>query len=398
MPSATASPRVRSGYLPSLDGWRAVAIFGVIMTHDSPIYVHGYSLCPYQGFGGWGVFLFFAISGILICGRILDDEHLTGQFKVSSFYTRRLFRIQPAMFCYLAALGVLTLLGVCRVSRTAWFAALFLYTNFLPHSSNPSPDQTLVAHFWTLAVEEHFYILLSLLLLFFRKRRILVFTVVLAGLLSLQTIARTRGFYSDDDSQRRTYWNLQYLLFPALWALLLRAPHIKPFVQRYLHPWVAFLITADWIVITIGLHKPGPDLINILDSHIDPLLWSLPLWVIATMLHPRSFTTRLLEWRPLRYFGRLSYSVYLWHVLFFAARNPALHVQSRLLLLLSQRPWRYVASLLAAMASYYLVEKPMIRLGHRLAPPATPGHRDLDPAQPPHTVTSAVETAGMLPG
>jgi len=75
--------------------------------------------------------------------------------------------------------------------------------------------------------------------------------------------------------------------------------------------------------------------------------------------------------------GRLSYSLYLWHILFFIPAYAGVRITSAPLLFLSERPWKYIASFAAATLSYYLIEKPFIRLGHRLAPPATPGHKDL---------------------
>jgi len=110
------------------------------------------------------------------------------------------------------------------------------------------------------------------------------------------------------------------------------------------------------------------------------------------MLHPRSLTTRFLETAPMRFLGRFSYSIYLWHVLFFSLRDIGSTITSPTLRFVSGQPWRYIATLAAASLSYYFVEKPLIRLGHRLAPPATPGHADLAniPSLPetpgPHTV------------
>ena len=83
----------------------------------------------------------------------------------------------------------------------------------------------------------------------------------------------------------------------------------------------------------------------------------------------------MLEWQPLRFLGRISYSLYLWHVLFFNADSLAL-VHSRWLRELSQPHTKYLCALAAAVGSYYLLEKPFIRLGHRVAPPATAGHRE----------------------
>jgi len=120
--------------------------------------------------------------------------------------------------------------------------------------------------------------------------------------------------------------------------------------------------------------------------------YSFTLWVISTMLHPESLTTRVLEWHPLRFLGRLSYSLYVWQVLFYSKNSPA-QVDSHLLLTLSERPWKYVATACAALLSYYLIEKPMIRLGNRLAPPATEGRGDLQVSAMPAGEAAVAGTA-----
>ena len=109
------------------------------------------------------------------------------------------------------------------------------------------------------------------------------------------------------------------------------------------------------------------------------LFYGFAFLVVAVMLNPRSLSTRFFELPPLRFFGRLSYSIYLWHILFFIPVYLGGLVHSPLLIALSARPWKYLATVITALLSYYLIEKPLIRLGHRLAPPATQGHPDLRP-------------------
>lgn len=97
-----------------------------------------------------------------------------------------------------------------------------------------------------------------------------------------------------------------------------------------------------------------------------------PLMVITTMLHPEAWIGRLLETRPFLFIGRISYSLYLWQELFFLHRK-----DDSSLRFLQSAPWNLIAVLVCAILSYYVVEKPLMRLGHRLAPPATPGRNDL---------------------
>jgi peptidoglycan/LPS O-acetylase OafA/YrhL len=351
--------------LPSLDGWRAVAILGVLAVHDVPVMAGHTSLQPAQDYGGLGVVLFFAISGVLICSRILEEEALTGRFHLKLFYIRRLCRIQPAALVYLAVIGVLTLCGILHEHLKYWLGALFLYQNFLFR-----PDQTtevqsfFTGHFWTLAVEEHFYLLVSLALFFVKKRRLAFFT----ALFVLVKIAHKIGIhYTPDALIRRTYWQIQLLLLPSLAALLLREPKVREAAVRWMRPGWVFLVTA---LACMAARLRGTEYVT------SVLLYAFTAWVVSTMLHPHSWTTRGLEWKPLRFIGRISYSIYLWHVLFFSTKvGPP--VNSHLLLVLSERPWKYVCALAVATASYYLIEKPFVRMGHRLAPPATAGHRDL---------------------
>jgi peptidoglycan/LPS O-acetylase OafA/YrhL len=372
----------KSGYLPSLDGWRALAILGVMMTHDLPWVVAGYSNAAFKGTGGYGVALFFAISGLLITTRILEEEHIVGHFDIRRFYIRRLFRIQPVAILYLAVVAALMISHVIHDHWYYWFAAMFMFENFAWHPAM-IPIAFFVGHFWSLAVEEHFYILLSLLLLFLRKSRLAVLTTLWVVLFAATKIGEARGFFDPEITGRRTYWQLDFLIFAAMMALVLQRADVRKWALRYGKPWIAFLAT----LITISLHRvlvhwhhPALHAFSLrgwLDEFGLISQFFFTLWVAATMLHPESWTTRLLELPPLRFIGKLSYSLYLWHVLFFSSFEPVTNITNPMLLALSGRPAKYVAAFACAALSYYLLEKPMMRLGHRLAPPATPGRPEL---------------------
>ena len=92
-----------------------------MMTHDAPWSIGPLTNAGWRGWGGDGVYLFFAISGLLICWRILEEESLVGVFHLKSFYVRRLLRIQPAAIAYLLVVAGLRLAGWLHEYWRFWF-------------------------------------------------------------------------------------------------------------------------------------------------------------------------------------------------------------------------------------------------------------------------------------
>ena len=355
----------RSGYIPTLDGWRTIAIFAVIAFHSRPIHVGRFSFERLQDYGDRGVQLFFAISGLLICSRLLEEQRVHGAISLRGFYLRRLFRIQPAAIVMLTGVGVLALIGVLHVSFGAMAASLLSYRNFF----NASDARTLsgdryTVHFWSLAVEEHFYFLLPALLVLFRRRA----AAVLAGLsgvfLLWPPIAHRLDFTSAQLSYQRTDLALQDLLVPALLAVLLTRPAFRERMIR------ATRFSGLIVVVVVSL------LVSelFLGGHVTHQItcFGFPVMVASTMLHPEEWLGRLLETRLFTFFGRLSYSLYLWQQLFFLHRP-----ETSVLRYVQAWPINLIAAILCALGSYYFVEKPLMKLGHRVAPPVTPGREDL---------------------
>jgi peptidoglycan/LPS O-acetylase OafA/YrhL len=362
--SSTISSRPgppKSGYIPTLDGWRAVAIIAVLINHDKTwlpaSWVHN--------FGREGVDLFFALSGILICTRLLDEEQTTGRISLRNFYTRRIFRIQPAALAYLACISLLMLSGVItRAFSGVFFAATFL-RNYLPLHARLADWFT--AHFWSLSVEEHFYLMFPGLLIILKKYRV-------SMLMSLAVVLAFWQMMLNRHPSLQFGWSpfahtdvaITGILLAASSALLLIRPPVRAWCQAWLHPYAALAVAA---IVWFGLTQKFQGTDTLFSFAV---LCTYPLIIVSTALHPQNLIGKALEFAPLRFIGRISYSIYLWQMLFFCTvyAMPAPH--SAILFHIQMSWMRYPATLVASVISYYAVEKPMIKLGHRLTKSTMP--------------------------
>jgi len=356
------SPPTRVGYIPTLDGWRAIAVFSVILYHDKLRRFGPVSDSFLHNYGAMGVDLFFAISGILICSRLLDEEYSNHAISLRDFYLRRFCRILPPAWLYLAVLAALGIAHVVHVGFSAWLSALLFAENYYLVHTQSVEISLYTNHFWSLAIEEHFYLILPALLVLFRTRRVAVLVSLISVFFLYGLVIHSNqgwlDFMGGNAATQRTELRINALLFPALLAILMRKPAFHRFAMGWLKPRIALpaLLVIFAVVYTVALkaHSTNSGLILVLTN------FGFPFLILSTMLHPGSPLSRILEVAPLRHLGKISYSIYLWQQLFFIGQHTS------------------CAALLIANASFYLVERPFIRLGHRLAPPATPGRRDLE--------------------
>ena len=351
----------QSAYMPTLDGWRALSIGLVILHHSrvpDTVPILGPLLQALANLGEVGVELFFAISGLLICSRLLDEESRLGRISVKGFYTRRFFRILPAAIFYLLVVAILAMFHVIPLFPLDWFGALLFFRNYamlfeyLHHS--PLALHWYTGHFWSLSMEEHFYLVLPGVLVIFRGLRLWV----LAGLAAAVAIWRSflaHILHRQYEFNFRTDTHVDALLIPAMIALALYPLMRSQAARRYIPAWSFPL----WIAIEIGLLTTRVPFFFTLQALVIPLL------ILSTVLHPNTMQGRILETRPLRWIGWISYSLYLWQQLFLGVNFVG---SPRGLAVLRKPPINLVALLVCATCSYYVIEKPFIRLGHKLAP------------------------------
>lgn len=355
----------RSGYIRTLDGWRAIAVWAVIFYHSRVYSVGRLQLGGLHDFCDRGVQLFFAISGILICSRLLEEQRLHGNISLKGFYIRRVFRIQPAAIVYLSIVGFIGLMGIIPQTLAPWLSSLLCFRNiYMAANWATSPNDRYTVHFWSLAVEEHFYLFLPVLLVTARKRIAQVLGILSVLFFFWPPIADHLGLFVTPLSGWRTDMALRFLLVPAFLAVMLTRPAFRAWLTKATSYGVLIVLVIAALLISQLF----------LNHHLTSEICCIgfPLMVLSTMLHPQAWLGRLLETNLFTFMGRISYSLYLWQTLFFIGR-PEYSVLRYL-----QFPLvNLIASLACATLSYYVVEKPLLRIGHRFAPPATPGRRDL---------------------
>jgi peptidoglycan/LPS O-acetylase OafA/YrhL len=181
------------------------------------------------------------------------------------------------------------------VERPEVLASLFFfrnYTSLFSHWQTIYPYYT--SHFWSLAVEEHFYLILPGLLVLSPRRLRAPLLVTFASAISLHRIAPHSWLSLHTDIR------LDALLFPAALAVLLHSPESRQRLMRTVRfaPLFGAILLAE---ITVQLH------LRITGALI---AWLTPFLILGTMLNPQSWPSRLLESAPLRYIGRISYSLY----------------------------------------------------------------------------------------
>lgn len=343
------------GYLPALDGLRGVSIALVVLAHAGLG-----RIVP----GGLGVTVFFFISGYIITRLMLAEHAAHGAIGIRAFYLRRFFRLMPALYAYLAVC-TLVLWMAAQPPRWQDIAAVVFYVgnywNIYGHfqsGSIPSP----LPITWSLAVEEHYYLVYPLLfaLLAARPARLLgVILAVLAVVLAWR-VWLTFGIGLERLRPDRIYMatdtRVDSILYGAGFAVL---GQLRPaWLERARHP--AFLV--------LGLGLLAASLLYRNPEFREAFRYSMQGIALACMwqglLFGGSWPSRWLSSPLMLYIGRISYSLYLYHWLvtvLLQAWLPALGTPARVALTLA-------LSLPAAHASWRWVERGGLVLRDRLMP------------------------------
>jgi peptidoglycan/LPS O-acetylase OafA/YrhL len=242
--------------------------------------------------------------------------------------------------------------SVIPVKTKGVLAALFLFANY-------SLNGWYTAHFWSLSVEEHFYLFWPSVMARFSRRSRVMFAlalVIFVGL--LRAVVLHNSWHLDEPTMKHflqhTEARADYLMYGCLAAIALQSEKIFKSFKK-------FIGHGGWLLLFIAF-----GCLTFLGSHtgIDPRSGQailLAAIVSGTVVAPRTLLGRFLELRPLCWIGRLSYSIYLWQQLFLHSSGAGFH--ARLMWL----PIKVTGILAIASLSYYFVERPMMALGRSIA-------------------------------
>ena len=297
---------------------------------------------------GVGVDIFFGLSGYLICTLLLEEKRSTGRIGLPSFYVRRAFRIIPPILIYLSVLLFLESIGwIGGFQPLEMQSVVFFFRNYIASGT------WYTGHFWSLAVEEHFYLFAPMLLAFLSWRASFRAVLALAAVCALvRWIEVTFWQIPGGLLEFRTESRLDGLMYGAALAHCLHNEKLRSIFRRYLTlPHVLFLAIVALLVLAEFSSMPFRRTV---------VAFTLPMLIGYTVLHPGGRIGRFLECRILRWLGGLSYSIYIWQMLFFVHGIREMPV-------LQSFPWAFAATAACAFASYRWIERPMIAAGHRIA-------------------------------
>ena len=354
---------------PGLDGLRGLAILMVLLTH------YGSSLnrasLPQHvvrsifDFGWTGVDLFFVLSGFLITGILLRTKEAENYF--SAFYTRRVLRIFPLYYTSLIVMFFLVMPNLPGAPPPLVFwrkIAYFVYVqNWLP------PAQWM-GQYWTLAVEEQFYLLWPLVVFCARRERILTIAVGASALAVLLRFALLALHVDSESILENTFTRMDALLIGAACACLMREGAWATRLRRHANRlcFIPVIVMAAIYAVDRNFYRESPLMGSIGYTLIDLSFAALLLALVATPGEP-SVLQRFFGSATMRALGKYSYAAYIWHILVRVLagylERDVLHVRFPWFLNI---PLLVALTVAASMLSYAIIERPVLSLKRYFEP------------------------------
>lgn len=338
-------------YFKNLDGLRAIAAVAVLVAHffvidripSSPLVVKLAEL------GNSGVSLFFVLSGFVITRILLNT--VNGEKYFLNFYGRRTLRIFPLY--YISLICYYYLLPFLQGSPTGEFSKQWYYYFYLQNFARTFRwDSQGPIHFWSLAVEEHFYLIwpaLVYLAYTFNKNRLLIVSVLI---LLFSLVLRYLMLYLEIDINLFTFTRIDQLSLGCILAILERKG-----ILAKVDPRLFFLTFVVGILFVSYASTLGFFYMNLFKHNAFGLLY---FGLVGFLITTKSnlFFNKFLTSAPMQYLGKISYGFYVWHIL-------AMSLQShffRSFGILTDFGIVIVFTIILSSLSFYLLELKFLKL------------------------------------
>ena len=297
----------------TLDGLRGLAILLVL-------FIHFFKFIP-----GWlGVDLFFVLSGFLITGILIDSKNSANYYP--NFIMRRVLRIFPLYFLFLLLFFIIIPLiaGKTFINHNQyyfdnqWWFWTYLQ-NWLFVVNEGYENNRILTHFWSLAIEEQFYLVWPLFVWLLSSKQLLKFSIFIVILSIIARIAYFVYGYSWLATDT-TITRLDTLCLGAIIAILIREHNLKIWLEKYsrLIFRISLLIVLLLLVLDHSWFRPEGAIMRTIGLTIVAIMFA-SLLIISLSDNPKSFASRFFSSKFLTFFGKYSYSMYVFHfpLLFF---------------------------------------------------------------------------------
>ena len=359
---------MKINYIRGYDGLRACSIIFVLADHlGSKGYFH-FSDSAFAGIHVWplfsgvtGVNIFFTLSGFLITQILVKELQVKGKINYKNFFARRFLRLSPPL---LVLCLVLTLLMLFDYLPGNYISLLFsfLYLNNFQPSKFFTPE---LAHTWSLAVEEQFYLIWPFFTTVFFKKRSIWFACFGFVFLSALAAFIFPHLYIPVEYNGHVYSLLNQVFTSGDWFIPTAAPVIiGAMAGLLLFKKTSLLETAftrSYKLFFLSLIIYSSSLF--LPELLQPVFFIIRSFGAAIFLlwlyfNQRSGLASILEWKPLNYTGSISYGLYIYQGLFLRSRPGGL-------LFVQQFPQNILFTFIAAVISYHFIEKKILKLKSR---------------------------------
>jgi peptidoglycan/LPS O-acetylase OafA/YrhL len=347
----------KSGYIPYLDGCRALAISIVVFSHAGLG-----NIIP----GKFGVTFFFFISGYLITRLLIAEIKEKGRIQFLPFYLRRLFRLYPALLVMIACSAIAMYLMNCHLSAKDVFAAIFYYTNYyIGWFRTPVEDcKRILDILWSLSVEEHFYLIFPLFIHLALKNNSAVSSnhliKILVALCAIGIAIRVATYFYFNGNlsvlSGRIYFSTHTRMDSIIWgclaAVLLFEKELAWYLKSLQNKWIiASALLA--LLLSVAIRN---------DFFRQTLLYSFQgygLFILIPAIgeHKNEWVKNVISSKWFIFVGKISYSLYLFHWVALKLSNYYFFEFG-----LSWQLFFWTLTILLTLGSYYIVEKPFVRL------------------------------------